>query len=95
MLGRDIRYQASLTAPAGATGSISISLQDAGSGHTVAGPKTCDGLSFTGDEGATANCGPGAASPPRGHQYAVVMAYRYSRAGRTIVSTAKGRAFTW
>jgi serine/threonine protein kinase len=95
MLGRDIRYQASLTAPGGATGSISISLQDAGSGHTVAGPKTCDGLSFTGDKGDTANCGPGAASPPRGHQYAVVMAYRYSREGRTIVSTAKGRAFTW
>jgi serine/threonine-protein kinase len=94
MLGRDIRYRASLTAPGGATGSISISLQDAGSGRTVAGPKTCDGLSFDG-EPATASCGPGSASPPRGHQYTVVMAYRYSRDGRTVSSTAKGRAFTW
>jgi serine/threonine-protein kinase len=94
MLGRDIRYQASLTAPGGATGSISISLQDAGSGHTVAGPKTCGSLTFTG-EAATASCGPGSASPPRGHQYAVVMAYRYIREGRTVISTAKGRAFTW
>jgi serine/threonine-protein kinase len=94
MLGRDIRYQASLTAPGGATGSISISLQDTGSGHTVAGPKTCDGLSFTG-KASTANCGPGSASPPKGHQYSVVMAYRYVRQGRTMVSTATGRAFTW
>jgi serine/threonine-protein kinase len=94
MLGRDIRYQASLTAPGGATGSISISLQDAGSGRTVAGPKTCGSLYFDG-EADTANCGPGSASPPRGHEYAVVMAYRYVREGRTVMSTAKGRAFTW
>jgi serine/threonine-protein kinase len=94
MLGRDIRYQASLTAPGGATGSISISLQDTGSGHTVAGPKTCDGLTFTG-EAATASCGPSPAAPPHGHQYAVVMAYRYVRAGRTVLSTAKGSSFTW
>jgi serine/threonine protein kinase, bacterial len=94
MLGRDIRYQASLTAPGGATGSISISLQDTGSGSIVAGPKTCDGLTFTGDAG-TASCGPAPASPPRGHQYAVVMAYRYIRAGQTLTSTAKGNAFTW
>ncbi|MFI6071220.1 protein kinase [Actinoplanes sp. NPDC051343] len=94
MVGRDIRYQASLIAPGGATGSISISLQDAGSGHTVAGPKTCNGLSFDG-EADTAKCGPGLASPPRGHQYAVVMAYRYVREGRTVMSTARGRPFTW
>lgn len=94
MLGRDIRYQASLTAPGGATGTISISLQDAGSGHNVAGPKTCDGLTFSG-EPATASCGPASASPPRGHQYAVVMAYRYVREGRTVISTAKGSAFAW
>jgi serine/threonine-protein kinase len=95
MLGRDIRYQASLTAPGGATGSISISLRDAGSGHTVAGPKTCDGLTFTGNPAATATCGPAPASPPKGRQYTVIMAYRYVRAGRTVISTAKGSAFAW
>lgn len=94
MLGRDIRYQASLTAGGPATGSISISLQDAGSGHTVAGPKTCGGLSFAG-RAATADCGPGSASPPRGHQYAVIMAYRYVKNGRTVMSTAKGQSFSW
>jgi serine/threonine-protein kinase len=60
----------------------------------VAGPKTCNGLSFDG-EADTAKCGPGSASPPRGHQYAVVMAYRYVREGRTVMSTARGRPFTW
>jgi serine/threonine-protein kinase len=94
MLGRDIRYQASLTAPGGATGSISISLQDAGSGRAVASPKTCDGLTYTG-EAATASCGPASASPPHGHQYTVVMAYRYVKEGRTMISTAKGSAFAW
>jgi serine/threonine protein kinase len=95
MLGRDIRYQASLTAPGGAIGSISIALQDAGSGSTVAGPKTCDGLTFTGGGAATANCGASPASPPHGHMYAVVMAYRYIREGHTVISTAKGASFTW
>jgi serine/threonine-protein kinase len=94
MTGRDIRYQASLTAPGGATGSISISLLDAASGRTVAGPRTCSGLAFTGDA-STESCGPAPASPARGHQYAVVMAYRYERDGRTIASTAKGSAFAW
>ena len=94
MTGRDIRYQASLTAPGGATGSISISLLDAASGRTVAGPKTCAGLSFTGDA-STESCGPAPASPARGHQYAVVMAYRYEREGRTIASTARGSVFAW
>ena len=94
MTGRDIRYQASLTAPGGATGSISISLLDAVSGRTVAGPKTCDGLWFTG-QASTESCGPAPACPARGRRYTVVMAYRYERDGRTVASTATGSIFTW
>ena len=94
MTGRDIRYQASLTAPGGATGSISISLLDVASGRTVAGPKTCSGLWFTG-EASTESCGPAQASPARGHTYTVLMSYRYERDGQTIASTARGSAFTW
>jgi serine/threonine-protein kinase len=95
MIGRDIRYQASLTAPGeGSRATISVSLQDAGTGRTVAGPKTCTDLSF-GGRAATRNCGPAAASPAHGRTYAVVMSYRYERNGRTIASTAKGAAFTW
>ena len=94
MTGRDIQYQASLTGPGGGTGSISISLLDAVSGRTVAGPKTCAGLAFTGDA-STESCGPAPASPARGHKYAVVMAYRYERHGKTVSNTAKGSAFAW
>jgi serine/threonine protein kinase, bacterial len=94
MLGRDIRYQGSLTAPGGATGSITVALQDAGSGRTVAGPRTCGGLSFGGDP-STESCGPMSASPARGRRYTVVMSYRYERAGRTVASTSKGSVFSW
>ena len=94
MLGRDIQYQASLTAPGGGTGSITLSLQDASSGRTVAGPKTCGNLMF-GGEAATQGCGPAGASPAKGRKYAVVMSFRYVRAGRTVASTAKGSVFAW
>ena len=94
MLGRDIQYQASLTAPGGGVGSITVALQDAGSGRTVAGPKTCDNLPFGGDA-ATQGCGPASASPAKGRKYAVVMTFRYVRAGQTIASTSKGSTFAW
>ncbi|GIM93305.1 serine/threonine-protein kinase [Paractinoplanes toevensis] len=94
MVGRDIRYQASLTAPGGGTGSISVTLQDAASGRTVAGPKTCTGLAF-GGQAATQGCGPSGASPSRGRQYLVVMTYRYERGGRMVASSSKGSTFSW
>jgi serine/threonine protein kinase len=94
MLGRDIQYKASLAAPGGATGSISLSLLDTGTGRTVAGPRTCGGLVYAGNPASRA-CGPVQANPARGHNYAVVMSYRYERDGRTVVSTATGPAFRW
>jgi serine/threonine-protein kinase len=94
MLGRDIQYQASLTAPGGGTGSITVALQDAGSGRTVAGPKTCNNLPFGGDA-ATRGCGPAGASPAKGHKYVVSMSFRYVRYGQTMASTTKGSVFAW
>ena len=94
MLGRDIQYRGSLTAPGGATASISVALQDGGTGRTVAGPKTCDGLSFGGDA-ATRGCGPASAEPARGHRYVVVVSYRYERDGRTVVGSVRGEPFSW
>ena len=94
MLGRDIQYQASLTAPGGGTGSITVALQDANSGRTVAGPKTCGNLTFGGDA-ATQGCGPAGAKPARGRKYTVVMSFRYVREGRTISSTSRGSSFAW
>jgi hypothetical protein len=94
MLGRDIQYQASLTAPGGGTGSITVALQEASSGRTVAGPKTCGNLTFGGDA-ATQGCGPAGASPAKGRKYTVVMSFRYVREGRTVASTSKGSTFAW
>ncbi|GAA4928748.1 serine/threonine protein kinase [Actinoplanes utahensis] len=93
-VGRDVRFQASLTAPAGGRGRIEVTLQDTTTGRTVAGPATCDNLNFT-RQSYTRDCGPGGASPRRGRSYTVVMSYRYSRDGRTTSSTTRGRPFTW
>jgi serine/threonine protein kinase len=100
MLGRDIQYQASLTAPAGGIGSITLTLRDAGTGRTVAGPKTCGNLAFGGNvafggDTATRGCGPAGASPARGRKYVVSMSFRYVRDGRTAASTTKGAVFAW
>ncbi|MEV6301451.1 serine/threonine-protein kinase [Actinoplanes sp. NPDC051861] len=93
-IGRDVQFQASLTAPAGGKGRIEVRLQDAGTGRTVAGPTTCDDLNFTKNR-ITHECGPAGAAAQRGHSYAVVMSYRYVRDGRTTASTTRGAPFTF
>ncbi|GIE56604.1 serine/threonine-protein kinase [Actinoplanes octamycinicus] len=93
-VGRDVRFQASLTAPAGGRADIEVTLRDADTGRTVAGPATCAGLTFS--RGAmTKACGPADAAPRRGRSYTVVMAYRYERDGTSSSNTARGRVFTW
>ncbi|WP_250033343.1 serine/threonine-protein kinase [Paractinoplanes maris] len=94
MLGRDVRYQASVTAAGGGRGRITVSLKDAGTGRLIGTPRTCDNLTFEGDA-ATRTCGPAATSPSRGRSYAVVMSFSYDRDGRTLTSEAKGATFTW
>ncbi|MEU4557177.1 protein kinase [Actinoplanes sp. NPDC023936] len=93
-LGQDVHVQAALTAPAGGRGRIEVALQDTRTGRTVAGPRTCDDLSFT-RRAITRECGPLVAEPRRGRQYAVVMTYRYVRHGRAATSTTRGRPFRW
>ncbi|WIN00916.1 serine/threonine-protein kinase [Actinoplanes oblitus] len=93
-VGRNVRFQASLTAPAGGRADIEVTLRDADTGTTVAGPTRCAGLTFT--RGAmTRECGPAGAAPRRGRDYTVVMAYRYERDGQSSTNTARGRVFTW
>ncbi|MEV0902641.1 protein kinase [Actinoplanes sp. NPDC049802] len=92
--GRDVRFRGTLTAPAGGSARIEVSLRDAATGRTVAGPATCDGLNFT-RRSFTHECGPATASPRRGRSYTVVMSVRYVRDGRALVNTTKGHTFTW
>jgi tRNA A-37 threonylcarbamoyl transferase component Bud32 len=93
-VGRDVRFQGSLTAPAGGRARIEVTLRDSATGRTVAGPATCEGLNFT-RQSITRACGPGGATPRRGRSYTVVMQIRYIRDGRTTTNTTKGRPFTW
>lgn len=93
-IGRTVMYQASLTAPAGGRARIEVTLRDADTGRTVAGPKTCDGLTFSQGQ-MTKACGPAGVRPRRGRNYTVVMAFRYERDGHISTSTARGRVFTW
>ncbi|GIE33002.1 hypothetical protein Ait01nite_060470 [Actinoplanes italicus] len=92
-IGRDVRFQGYLTAAAGGSARVEVTLQDAATGRTVAGPKRCD-LTFS-KQTYTRACGPSDAVPRRGRSYTVVMSYRYVRDGRTTTSTTKGSAFTW
>jgi tRNA A-37 threonylcarbamoyl transferase component Bud32 len=93
-VGRDVRFQGSLTAPAGGRARIEVTLQDSATGRTVAGPATCESLNFT-RRSITRACGPGGATPRRGRSYTVVMQIRYIRDGHTTTSTTKGTPFTW
>ena len=85
--------RATLAAPDGIA-TISVSLRDASSGRTAAGPKTCPGLVFA-DRTVTRACGPATASVPHGKTYVVVMTWTYTRDGKTANGTAKGGAFAW
>ncbi|MCY1145373.1 serine/threonine-protein kinase [Actinoplanes sp. Pm04-4] len=94
MVGPDVRMQASVTAPGGGRGSITVSLRESGTGRIVGARKTCDGLVFDGDV-STRTCGPSSVQPTRGRTYAVVMSFDYDRDGRSLTSEARGSTFTW
>ncbi|MEV6343832.1 serine/threonine-protein kinase [Actinoplanes sp. NPDC051851] len=91
--GRTVRYRASLSAPAGGRARIEVTLRDATTGRTVAGPTTC-AVRFTRRD-FTRSCGPSGVTPRRGRRYTVVMTYRYERDGHTSASTTRGPIFTW
>jgi hypothetical protein len=72
-----------------------VSVQDT-AGRTVAGPKTCTGLSYSENSAVTTrDCGPLVVAPPTGRSYVVVMTWTYTRAGQTVRGSAKGKAFLY
>ncbi|MFC4064657.1 protein kinase domain-containing protein [Actinoplanes subglobosus] len=93
-VGREVRFQGSLTGPAGGRARIEVTLRDSRTGRTVAGPATCEDLNFT-RHAVTRGCGPAGASPRRGRTYTVVMSVRYVRDGRITTNTTRGIPFTW
>jgi serine/threonine protein kinase len=93
-LGSRVQMRVTVAAPTGGQASVGVSLQDVSTGRTVAGPKTCGGLTFD-PHGPTHVCGPATAGVSHGHTYVVVATWAYSRAGQNAIGTAKGRPFAW
>ena len=93
-LGAQVQIRAQITAPAGGRASVSVELRDASTGRAVADPHTCPSLVFTGNF-KELGCGPASVRPKHGSRYVVVMSWQYTRDGRTVNGTAKGKVFTW
>jgi serine/threonine-protein kinase len=84
-----------LQALPGVQADVSLTLQDAASGRTVAGPFTCFGLMFT-DFARQHECGPFRVSDiAHGHRYVVVQRWEYT--GRAVLpaGTARDDPFPW
>jgi serine/threonine-protein kinase len=93
-LGSKVQIRAQLTAPAGGRATVSVALQDASTGRTIADPHTCSDLVFT-ENFKQLQCGPATVNPARGHRYVVVMSWQYTRGGQPANGTAKGDEFAW
>jgi serine/threonine-protein kinase len=93
-VGGVIRVVGHTEAPPGVQADVSMTIQDAGTGRTVAGPYTCPGLMFT-DSAPQHDCGPADLDAPHGHRYVVVQSWQYT--GRTYLpsGSAKGPEFLW
>jgi serine/threonine-protein kinase len=93
-LGSRVQMKATIAAASGGSAGLSVALQDVSSGRTVAGPKTCSGLTFANRQ-VTRDCGPQSASPPHGRTYVVVIGWTYTKDGRIAAGSTKGTPFTW
>jgi serine/threonine protein kinase len=93
-LGDTIRVLGMTEAMPGIQADFTLSVRDAASDATVAGPYTCAGLMFT-DVEMKHNCGPVDFQAPHGHRYVVAESWTYT--GRSILpgGIARGPAFDW
>jgi tRNA A-37 threonylcarbamoyl transferase component Bud32 len=90
-VGSGVQMYAELTASAGARVTVRVSLEE--NGRTVAGPHTCRLTYPDGDQ--TRPCGPHTAPARRGHRYAVVVTWDYTREGRSLQGRVSGDEFTF
>ena len=79
----------------GVQADVSLTIEDADSGETAAGPYTCGGLMFT-DFAPEHECGPfDLTAVPHGHRYAVVEKWQYTGRGLLPGGSARGPDFSW
>ncbi|MEJ3742966.1 serine/threonine-protein kinase [Actinomycetes bacterium KLBMP 9797] len=91
--GPGVRLTGKLRAMEGLRVDVTMSLVDAASGRTAAGPFSCRGLTFA-KRGEERTCGPFTAKPARG-RYAVVQTWRYQGESRLGPGTARTAPFTY
>ncbi|OLE21006.1 MAG: hypothetical protein AUG44_29045 [Actinobacteria bacterium 13_1_20CM_3_71_11] len=94
-IGGQIRVVGHLQALPGVQADVSLSIQDADTGDTLAGPDLCSGLMFT-DFAPSHDCGPfDLSGVPHGQRCVVVLKWSYT--GRALLPSGatKGPEFTW
>jgi serine/threonine-protein kinase len=92
--GPAARISARMRAVPGVQADISLTIEDAVTGATVAGPYTCPGVMFT-DTAPERSCGPFDAWPRQGRDYVVVQKWQYTGRGMLPGGTARGKTFHW
>jgi len=94
-VGAGIRVIGHMQAVPGVQADVSLTIEDADSGETAAGPYTCGGLMFT-DFAPEHECGPfDLTAVPHGHRYAVVEKWQYTGRGLLPGGSARGPDFSW
>jgi serine/threonine-protein kinase len=93
-LGDTIQVLGQMAAPAGTRATITLSLRNATTGRTVAGPHACRAVTFTGRD-LTNDCGPVRMPAAHGRRYVVVLDWTYTRQGTQNRGSARGPEFSW
>jgi hypothetical protein len=73
---------------------VAVALQDAMTGRTVAGPKSCPGRTVD-DRPTARTCGPATAKVPHGRTYVVATSWTYTKDGRVTGGSARGAPFAF
>ncbi|GAA2484942.1 serine/threonine-protein kinase [Winogradskya humida] len=88
-LGVVVRVAAHLDAPPGVRADVELSVREAASGGAVvAGPHTCEDVTFTGLD-PRRDCGPATLDVPHGGRYVVTLSWHY-RGGRILTGAGAG-----
>lgn len=91
-VGPGVRLAGHLASADGVRADVAVTLRDADSGRTVAGPFTCPDVTFTKTVKERA-CGPFEVRPAAGRRYQVVLTWRYEGRASALTGTSTGPAF--
>jgi serine/threonine protein kinase len=93
-VGRKVQASGKIAAPSDGAATMTVALQDAATGRTVAGPRRCSNVTFA-RQNITHECGPLTASPGHGRHYLTVVTWTYVLDGKSMTGSVNGEAFAW